>query len=70
MKISKAMLQSAYNDFCDAVNPAMLQYLIDGKNKLTEQESAVAALYYAAIKNGSPPTDEMFDSAIKALNNN
>ena len=69
MKISKAMLQSAYNDFCDAVNPAMIQHLIDGPDKLTRQESAVVALYFAAIKSGSPPTDEMVDATVKALNN-
>ena len=68
MIFTTELLKSIYNDFLDAVNSSMLESLISSVDKLTSSEKAIIDLYYAAIRSGSAPTDEMFESTAKALN--
>ena len=68
MAFTTELLKSIYNEFLDVINPSMIEFLISNAETLTASEKAVLGLYYAAIKSGSPPTDDMFQSTAKALN--
>ena len=68
MIFTTELLKSVYNDFVDAVNPSMIEFLISSAATLTASEKAILGLYSVAIKSESPPTDEMFESTVKALN--
>ena len=68
MTFTAGLLKSIYNEFLDVINPSMIEFFISNSETLTASEKAVLGLYYAAIKSGSPPTDEMFETTVKHLN--